>query len=189
MKLAGIIYLHEISQIRMSGTSRRNLTMFDKLCGDNALKNVILATTKWGDIELDVGQRRERQLSDTYWKKMLAQGSQMTRFMGMHDSALATISLILSKDPVDALIQEELVDLQKILPETEAGKTLRYTLQELLEAQTKSAQQLQKENETQGNEGLRQRQEETLKQLRSTLQQIRELEVPLGRRILAFFSL
>jgi hypothetical protein len=160
--------------------------MFNKLCGDSALKNVILTTTKWGDIAPDVGRKREQQLSDTSWRKMLAQGSKMARFTDAPGSASAIIDLILDKDPVDALIQQELVDLQKLLPETEAGKTLRYTLQELLEAQKKIVRQLQMENDMQGDERSRERQQEILDRLQSTLHQIRDLEVPLGRRITTF---
>ena len=163
--------------------------MFDKLCGDDALKNVILATTKWSEVELDMGSRRENQLLDKYWSKMIAQGSRMARFMNTHESAWDIINLILDSDPIGALIQKELVDLQKILPETEAGKTLRCTLQQLLEAQRASVRQLQKDSEAGGDDGLRQRHEETTKQLHSTLHQIQELQVPLGRRILQIFSL
>ncbi len=37
--LSGIIYLHRISDIRMSGSSIKNLRMFRKLCGtENMLK-------------------------------------------------------------------------------------------------------------------------------------------------------
>jgi len=36
VRLAGIIYLHRITDMRMAGSSLRNLTMFKKLCGDEA---------------------------------------------------------------------------------------------------------------------------------------------------------
>ncbi|OCH83803.1 hypothetical protein OBBRIDRAFT_742684, partial [Obba rivulosa] len=32
-KLSGVIYIHRISDFRMTGVSRRNFTMFRKLCG------------------------------------------------------------------------------------------------------------------------------------------------------------
>jgi hypothetical protein len=188
MKLAGIIYLHEISQTRMLGTSRKNLTMFRKLCGDDALENVILVTTKWGDNEPSVEVRREQQLSDTFWKDMITKGSKMARFMNTHESAWAIVDQIRTKIPVTALIQQELVELQKILPETEAGRTLRYTLQQLLQAQTDMVQQLQmqQENGTEGNDALQERSEEISKRLRSTVDQIHKLKIPMGRRIMAF---
>jgi hypothetical protein len=178
----------------MFGTSRKNLTMFNKLCGEDASRNIILATTKWSHVALDAGQRREEQLSDTYWREMIAHGSSMARFMNTKKSASEIVKLILKKPPMDALlIQEELVDLQKRLPETEAGMTLRYTLQELLEDQkaiTRQlredtiSRQLRKDAGGQMSEELRVRCEEAEKRLRSTLTQIEELKIPLGRRIL-----
>jgi hypothetical protein len=188
MKLAGIVYLHEISQTRMFGTSRKNLTMFNKLCGDDALKNVILATTKWGDIGDEVGRRRELQLCDTYWKTMLAQGSRMARFTCTRESAWDIVNLIICRDAVDGhiLIQRELVDLRITLPETQAGRTLRYTLEE---SQREIARQLREENGAQGSEDLRWRQEELSQQLHSTLHQIQELKVPFSKRILSFLLL
>jgi len=128
MKLSGIIYLHEISQTRFE-TTRKSLDLSQKLCGDEALKNIILTTTKWGDISADVGQRREQELCDTYWKKLLAQGSKMARFTDTHESAWAIVDLIINKDPVDVLDQQDLVDLRNIL-ESESGETLRYMLLE-----------------------------------------------------------
>jgi len=187
MKLAGIVYLHEISQTRMFGTARKNLTMFNKLCGDDALKNVMLATTKWSEIPEDVGRRREEQLANTYWKRMVGLGSRMAQFTCTRESAWAIVNPIIYKDPVDVhtLIQEELVDLQKHLSESEAGKTLRYTLEELLELQRDMARQLREE--TQASDELQERQEEISRRLTSTLHQIQELKVPLSRRIIGFF--
>lgn len=45
VRLAGIIYMHEISPTRMLGTSRKNFGMYIKLIGDDAAKNVILVAT------------------------------------------------------------------------------------------------------------------------------------------------
>ena len=63
MKIAGIIYLHEICERRLSGASRKNLRQFHEFCGDDVLKNVILVTTKWDEVELDMGPQRERHSS------------------------------------------------------------------------------------------------------------------------------
>lgn len=63
MKLAGVIYLHDIAQARMLGSTRRNLDMFRKLVGDKALDVVVLGTTKWGSVDESIARRRAcRQL-------------------------------------------------------------------------------------------------------------------------------
>jgi len=178
-KLAGIIYLHEISQNRIFGGTRKNLRMFGRLCGDGAARNVILATTKWAGLPEDIGQLREAQLSDTYWKGMLAEGSRMARFTNTRKSAWDIIDIIVKNKPVSLLIQEELVDLQKKLPETEAAIALRSTLQEL-------AQKLKDEVGAQGKDDPRH--EETMKRLHSAMVQIRELKVSISSQLSAFFT-
>jgi hypothetical protein len=50
-QLAGIIYLHRITEVRMLGSAKRNLRMFKQLCGTNNLNSVILVTTHWSDKE------------------------------------------------------------------------------------------------------------------------------------------
>lgn len=44
VKLSGIIYLRRITDPRMTGSIRRNLLMFKKLCGEDSFSSVILAT-------------------------------------------------------------------------------------------------------------------------------------------------
>ena len=56
---------------RMFETARKNLDMFRKLCGDEALKNVVLGITKWDDVKLEVGRQREIQLRDIFWMEMI----------------------------------------------------------------------------------------------------------------------
>lgn len=110
IKLAGIVYLHEISQARrVTGTPRRNLDMLNRLCGQEATNNVILATTKWGDVRPEVGTEREKQVAAQDWKHMITLGSRMCRLDGSSKSAWAVIELLISSaEKQDAIrIQEE----------------------------------------------------------------------------------
>ncbi|KAH7923798.1 hypothetical protein BV22DRAFT_1014678 [Leucogyrophana mollusca] len=133
MKLAGVVYLHEMSRVRMLVTSRKNLGVFNRLIGNDATRSVILATTKWGDVEEEVGSQREEQLSTALWKEMVEQGSRTARFLNTRESAWNIVDLITEREPLDALqIQKELVDLEKLIPETEAGSTLCTILKELV---------------------------------------------------------
>ncbi|KAH7905076.1 P-loop containing nucleoside triphosphate hydrolase protein [Hygrophoropsis aurantiaca] len=125
MKLAGVIYLHEISQSRMFGTSRKSLTMFRRLCGDNALKKVIIATTKWSEVGEKVGIHREDELMSTFWREMIGQGSRMARFQDTHNSAWDIVDLMVPSDSLPLQIQTEVVDHGKSIHETDAGHTLR----------------------------------------------------------------
>lgn len=192
MKLAGIVYLHDISENRMFGTARKNLEMFRKLCGDDALKNVILATTKWADVKPEVGAKREKQLANMYWKEMIGHGSTVVRFSDSHLAACDIIdNIVLGHEVMDFIrIQEELVIIRKRIPQTDAGQALRSILQVQLQQQQERARELQRDRHVRGRDESFQRQwEESKANIRSTLDQIRMLRVPVGVRIKNFFGL
>jgi hypothetical protein len=65
--MTGIIYLHKISETRMTELPRRRLETFEKLCGSNLPEKVILATSMWNMVTEDEGSNRERQLQSKYW--------------------------------------------------------------------------------------------------------------------------
>jgi hypothetical protein len=127
VKLSGIIYLHRITEPRMQGSTKRNLAMFKKLCGDNALKNVILGTTMWDKIHEAEGGRREAQLANApnFWGWIISRGSVMRRHNNDRTSALALIQDILDRNSTVVLeVQEELVEDHKHLRETGVGLEL-----------------------------------------------------------------
>ncbi|KAF8064973.1 P-loop containing nucleoside triphosphate hydrolase protein [Lyophyllum atratum] len=187
MKLAGVIYLHDITQDRIGGTARKNLDMLNKLCGIEATKNVILATTKWSKVTQEVGEQREKELKTEHWKYMLSLGSSIKRFDGTQRSARRLVNSVLAKNVLDAVqIQRELGDIDNILAETEAGRTLRYTVKELLEIQKNAAAQLRQEGR--GPE-MHQRITESEAKIQSSLNQIKALNIPPARKIKRFLRL
>ncbi|KAF5384431.1 hypothetical protein D9615_003467 [Tricholomella constricta] len=187
MNLAGVIYLHEITQTRMLGTARKNLDMFNKLCGVNKSDNIVLASTKWIDVKQEIGNRREEQLKKEHWKEMMNHGAKAVRFDGTQKSAQDIIKLLFQQEAVDpAEIQRELVDIDKFLAETAAGRTLRYTLDQLLEEQKKLATQLHQED---GGQDLKQQIHENEEKIRSTLRQIGSLSISFSQRLKRWFRL
>lgn len=62
IQLCGIIHLHRISDYKGRGLARRNLVVFQKLCGPGCFPNITLATTFWDTIEPGIGAAREREL-------------------------------------------------------------------------------------------------------------------------------
>jgi len=114
MKLAGIIYLHEISQTRFV-TTGGSLTMFDTLYHLDTAQNVILATTKWKQPVIDVERNREKQLSQSWT------GPHVLRFVDTHESAWEIVNHILQNDPLDTpQFHAALVTLLERLPKTKA---------------------------------------------------------------------
>lgn len=121
VELKGIIYIHRITDIRYSRSSVKTFEIFKKICGERALENVLLMTSRWSEVSDTVGSDRERQLRDRFWAYMLNRGSNISRFHGDRDSAIALISQLLMKETVVLELQEELVDKGKRLNETSAG--------------------------------------------------------------------
>lgn len=117
----------------MAGTPLKNLRLFDRICGDN-YNNIILTTTMWDEVETDEGEQREKELMEVYWKSMIKRGSKTARFFHTQDSALKIIQPIIdgANEAHALLLQQEVTDLEKELPQTEAGKTLYMELQTLV---------------------------------------------------------
>ena len=121
VSLKGVIYLHRITDVRYQGSSLKALNIFKKVCGQLALKNVLLVTTRWNEVDETVGASREKQLREDFWAYMLSNGSTMKRFHGTKDSAMVIASELMSKQSIVLELQRELVDEGKTLQETAAG--------------------------------------------------------------------
>ncbi|KAJ8454415.1 hypothetical protein ONZ45_g19317 [Pleurotus djamor] len=141
IKLSGIIYTHRITDNRMAGSPLRNLRLFENLCGEDAVNNVLLATTMWNDrLTPGVGEAREQELMARYWRSMIEHGSKTARHNGTHESAWKIVDQILRNSrPRSLLLQQEMVDEKKPLPKTKAGLALedvQWMLSDLREIET-----------------------------------------------------
>ncbi|KAF8147719.1 P-loop containing nucleoside triphosphate hydrolase protein [Crassisporium funariophilum] len=72
--LCGIIYLHDISHNRFSGTAARNINGFHNLCGKAVTDNVAFGTTMWQNVDNEEGNKREVQ-QKSQWKTFIEKGS------------------------------------------------------------------------------------------------------------------
>jgi hypothetical protein len=110
----------------MRGTPLKYLKMFELLCGDDALKNVILTTTFWDEVPEDVGRMREAQLISEFWDPMIRHGSQVARFQpSTYESAWGIIDRFGPATPRPALkVQTEMVDQSKKVEDTSAFQFL-----------------------------------------------------------------
>ncbi|KAF9533601.1 P-loop containing nucleoside triphosphate hydrolase protein [Crepidotus variabilis] len=139
--LTGIMYLHRITDNRMSGTPHRNLKMFGKLCGgdEEVGKKVVFVTTMWDKLrEASVGVQRESQLKD-FLRPMLDLGACTWRSQNTKEDAERLVRDMVQKpiSNLPVLLQDELVDKKRPLNETEAARTL-YTQYQALLAQHKA---------------------------------------------------
>ncbi|KAK4182193.1 hypothetical protein QBC35DRAFT_445564 [Podospora australis] len=130
--LRGVLYLHKITDNRVTGSSRTYLGLLEPLLGTEAMNNVILVTTMWyvmrGDLE-GQGMRREGELMNDYWRPLIDKGAIVSRFSGSPESAFSIVSKLAAKEPVVLKLQEETIDSEKGLRKTAAGQNLLQRLE------------------------------------------------------------
>ncbi|KAF6749489.1 hypothetical protein DFP72DRAFT_537269 [Ephemerocybe angulata] len=148
--LGGVLYLHDISRDGFTGTPKKNLKLFDRLCGENSMFKVVLVTTKWGrqTAEDDYG-KREKELEDVHWASLIASGAITMRLTKPDNaSAIEVVNEVLRRyvEPESRgrrlqdqilQIQRELVAEKKYLRQTEAAKALREELEKLQDIEAK----------------------------------------------------
>ena len=191
----GIIYLHRITDNRISGAAWKNLEMFNRICGNIPLPRARLVTTMWDMAkDLSVAERREGETITNYWRPLIAEGAVAKRFNNTASSAWQIVDeLVVLKSPKDELLlQEELLEQQKRLNETEAGKFLYSRLQKLLAEQRNTLKELAEEAKLANDPSLaRSLQEEYDKinaLLQKTSEEMKEMKIPLSWRALLQWS-
>ncbi|KAF4468821.1 hypothetical protein FALBO_4287 [Fusarium albosuccineum] len=147
IRLHGIIYLHRITDVRMQGSAKKNLIMFKELCGRDALKKVILATTMWDKVSSDEAEKREAELIETpdFWGWMLGKGSSCQRHDNTALSARRIVNTLASDGKlITTDLQRQLVDEKRTLDETSAGKELQTEMVKERERWAKERQDIEK---------------------------------------------
>jgi hypothetical protein len=186
--LGGVIYLHDMTQDRFTGAVRRNIVLFNHLCGSNSLNKVIIATTKWSRVDGEAGEKREAQCKQLHWKPMIEQGTTVCRWTDDSLSAREMVDFLLAgfwSVKKGLHIQEELVDQKKIVAETNAGQQLRYTIKQIRELQMRKSDTA--ERAADGDEQAKVELEDARRQIENLNNQLRELKVPFARRLLHAF--
>jgi hypothetical protein len=127
VKLSGIIYLHRITDRRMQGSTLRNLYAFKKLCGDGGLRNVVLATTFWDEIDEKTGETREQQLctSKDLWGSFIELGAIVRRLSFERSKALDLLLHLANYDQITIQLQQEIIEEGLKLGDTDVGKAVK----------------------------------------------------------------
>lgn len=125
-QLTGIIYLHRISDRRMSGSSTKNLRLLHSLCGTKNLSHVSLVTTMWDNVKKEEGESREAELlsNGSFWGDIKNEGAKVRRYDNTPGGALTLVNELLQMSSFTLQIQREMVDQHKILIETDAGQSV-----------------------------------------------------------------
>ncbi|KAF9469797.1 hypothetical protein BDZ94DRAFT_1243279 [Collybia nuda] len=93
-RVAGILYLHRISDNRITEPPFTNQATFQTFCGEDIGKKICIVTTYWDKVDQSTGEKREKDIENKY----CAAGTPMARFElnKAHDSAWLAVSKILS---------------------------------------------------------------------------------------------
>jgi hypothetical protein len=138
IKIAGIIYLHPITESRMTGTSMRNLRLLNAMCGKTSFSNLVLATSKWDRSWNPRDQRsaraREVELQKLdLWGYMLRMGAKLYRHDNTKQSALRIVNHIQSLEGnISLQIQQEMIQPNCNLDQTLAGQQVQKNLSETI---------------------------------------------------------
>ena len=198
VKLAGVLYLHRISDGRITGTVNRNLRMLGKLSGVDPAKKLIFVTTMWDDKKVaDRAEANEEELRNNFFKPMLDLGAGMKAFINTTDSARGIVAQLLLKhnleeDHTVTLIQEEMGKVGKDLPETKAAQEVMTELQRLLAVHKKTIQELKRAAEKADNEqmiaSLNKELAENQKQMDKTYKEVAKLKISFFKRLMGIFG-
>lgn len=123
--LVGLIYIQSLSNPRVGGISRRNMRMFRDICGEDAMKKVMIVTTGI-DANSEVREASLRN-NPKFFQSEINEGASLVRHDGTADSAKKIILQMIEGVADENLvlrIQEELVDEGKGLSESSAGGRL-----------------------------------------------------------------
>lgn len=120
--MRGVIFLHDISEIRFGGSQKKTLGILKAIVGEN-LGNVIIGTTMWSSAwdgnKLKQQEKRERALLDDQWGGI----RKTTRLP--HDNKNAAVRIIydlLAGAPALLLVQTEMLQPPHTIEATTVGK-------------------------------------------------------------------
>ncbi|KAF7796451.1 hypothetical protein EIP86_007628 [Pleurotus ostreatoroseus] len=167
--LHGALYLHRITDNRLSGAASRALRAFHALCGPLFLPHTALATTMWARADPAAGAAREAEL------RAHAGEMRLLRADGTREGAHAVVRAVLASYPPPSQvpevrgaprpppmrIQQELVDERLPLAQTAAGAALLAALAAQAQAHAREAQELEAEYA----DAVRRKDEETREEL------------------------
>lgn len=128
LQLNGIVYLHRITDRRFNGSARRALLMLEAICGEEAMRGVVIATTMWDLVstgEVERAWARHEELRANFFANVLAHGGRLEPLIAVRSVARRVIGHILGRaERLTLTFQKEFVDEGSTLEQTTAGKVL-----------------------------------------------------------------
>lgn len=158
--LTGILYLHDIGTNRMAGSSMKSLRMLKAMCGEPAYPHIVLAANMGGSPDIasrdEVNLRHLVSHSD-WWGDMKAGGCHVVSHINHVPSAEKILQVLVDARDKNAVlaIQRELVDENRSLEDTGAGRELNREFHEARNRMRASITQLLSEEQQTTEAGLK----------------------------------
>jgi hypothetical protein len=138
--LAGVIYLQKVSDNRFSGSSKRNITTFQAICGPGYSPRIALATTLWADegtTRYQQDLKRHQAIVNKWWKPLIDEGAGVLRIPNVHPSHAAQLleyilNIDTKRNPLEVCLQVEIARDKKKIGKTKAGVVLDNGIEEHL---------------------------------------------------------
>lgn len=196
-KLTGALYLHPITDDRITRSAVNSRDMCKKLCGDNV--PTILVTTMWSEFgdDQETGTKKQNELERALWSGMMGTKAQSDRLKSLNSrEAWRVVDTFISEcnEEKAQVLRKELEELEDKLSQTPAGKKLYEELQGFLTNEMEKlkglAMERAKEKDDGSVEAERQLWEEYEKirgKLEDTITNIERLKVRVKDELKAFF--
>ncbi|KAL9603995.1 MAG: hypothetical protein Q9219_000757 [cf. Caloplaca sp. 3 TL-2023] len=149
-RLAGVLYLHDITKAKMGGVGKRNIRMLEQMIGLDKFKNCTIVTTKWGSTNQQDAEDRETSLrtDKNFFGSMLQTGqhahdASLRRYSPKSKECALTIIRPYLRNKFTAEISKQMVASRgpKLpLGKTEAGKLVADNLEELAKYEEENEQ-------------------------------------------------
>ncbi|KAF9773244.1 hypothetical protein IL306_008989 [Fusarium sp. DS 682] len=87
--MAGILYIHDITTARFTGSAGKNLRMFEKMVGAHDLNSTTFVVNKSNGVPYKQGEARLRELVEPpeFWGAAIETGAMVTSFRGTAQDA------------------------------------------------------------------------------------------------------
>ena len=173
----------------MSGTELKNLRVFEKLCGED-FSRIVLVTTMWDEVEREMGELRETQLKYEHWKTLIDRGSSIRQFYCNQKSAFDILAPFIDEANQRSTLrlQTEMNDLGLKLEQTGAARALCSKFEDLVARHQKITQMIRNEMtdptlDPEQLEVLMKDYKKVSMQLKRANEDLNELKISVGERI------
>ncbi|KAF2683653.1 P-loop containing nucleoside triphosphate hydrolase protein, partial [Lentithecium fluviatile CBS 122367] len=141
---SGIVYMHRITDVRFTGSHRKQIQYLRKLCGTQTLRKVVFVTSFWDQVKGEVAEQREAELRDNFLAEEINNGAKMMRSDGSRESAISALATC-GGSKVVLQVQQELVEEKKPFYRTAIGVELQADIIQRRESIQKVREELGKQ--------------------------------------------